>query len=154
MTKTIIIGLGNPILGDDGVGWVVAEEIKQQLGARTDVDVMCLSLGGLSLMEQLIGYVQAILVDSFKSDEPSGTVLVMNLNDLPNFSAQHTTNIHDLSLQNALEMGRKLGAELPRRVMVVGITAENVSDFSEELSPEVQSAVPIARQAVLSALTV
>ncbi|HMZ07522.1 MAG TPA: hydrogenase maturation protease, partial [Anaerolineales bacterium] len=64
--KTLIVGLGNPILGDDGVGWKVVEEIKKQTpSSQGDVDVICLSLGGLALMEHLIGYQRAILVDSF-----------------------------------------------------------------------------------------
>ena len=49
--KLLIVGLGNPILGDDGVGWHVAECIQQLL---PQIEVFCLSLGGLSLMEYLI----------------------------------------------------------------------------------------------------
>ena len=45
--KTLIVGLGNPILGDDGVGWRVAEEVKKQLPPDAQVDVICLSLGVL-----------------------------------------------------------------------------------------------------------
>lgn len=150
--KTLIVGLGNPILGDDGVGWVVAEEVKKKLGARADVDVDCASLGGISLMERLVGYDRAILVDAFKSEDESGSVLVMNLDDMPNYSALHTTNIHDVSLQNALEMGKKLGAHLPSRVMIVGITAEHIFDFNESLTPSVQASVPIATKIALGLL--
>jgi Ni,Fe-hydrogenase maturation factor len=50
--KTLVIGLGNPILGDDGVGWVVAREVEDRLPQMDHpVEVDCLSLGGLSLME-------------------------------------------------------------------------------------------------------
>lgn len=54
--KTIVVGLGNPILGDDGVGWRVAEDIQKQLPqflsqAESKIDVTRLSLGGLGLME-------------------------------------------------------------------------------------------------------
>lgn len=152
MVKTIIIGLGNPILGDDGVGWKVAEEVQNRMGAREDVEVEFFSLGGISLMERMVGYDRAILVDAFKSEDDSGSVLVMNLDDMPNYSALHTTNIHDVSLQNALEMGRKLGAHLPSRVMIVGITAEHIFDFNESLTPAVQASVPIATKIALGLL--
>jgi hydrogenase maturation protease len=151
MTKTIVIGLGNPILGNDGVGWKVAEEVERRIGARADVEVDCVSLGGISLMERLIGYDQAIVVDALQA-EPTGSVLVLTLEDLPNYSAFHTTNVHDVSLQNALKMGRDLGAQLPKRVMVVGVAVEPVFDFGEELSPEVQAAVPLATAATLDLL--
>ena len=70
--KTLIVGLGNPILGDDGIGWKVAEEMEKHLTEGAPVEVMCLSLGGISLMEHLIGYDHVILVDAFEMDAPVG----------------------------------------------------------------------------------
>jgi hydrogenase maturation protease len=160
--KTLVIGLGNPILGDDGVGWIVAEEVKRQLpspptplpkgAGRQEVDVECLSLGGISLMEHLIGYPRAILIDAFALDEPLGSILILKLEDLPNYSAFHTTSAYDTSLQNAIEMGKSLGAILPDEVMVVGIATKRVRDFSEELSPPIAEAVPLAAKFVLDLL--
>ncbi len=150
--KTLVVGLGNPILGDDGVGWKVAEKVKKQLPPETSVDVDCLSLGGISLMEHLIGYDRAILVDAFALDEPLGSILVLKLSDLPNYSAFHTTNAHDTSLQNAIKFGRAMGAPLPDDVTVVGIATKHVYDFSEELSPPVEEAVPQASRIVLDLL--
>src|SRR5215212_8239361 len=107
--KTIVIGLGNPILGDDGVGWKVAEEVRKQLtpspltplptGERGDVDIEFLSLGGISLMEHLIGYERAILIDAFNSNQETGSVIVSKLNELPDYSAFHITSVHDTSLR-------------------------------------------------------
>lgn len=150
--KTLVIGLGNPILGDDGVGWKVAEEVKKQLPADAPVAVECLSLGGISLMEHLIGYPNAILIDAFALEEPVGSVLVLKLSDLPSYSAFHTTSTHDTSLQNAIELGKSLGAPLPDNVIVVGIATKHVFDFSEELSPPVAEAVPQAAHIVLDLL--
>src|SRR3990170_4433330 len=127
--KTIIIGLGNPILGDDGVGWKVAEEVRRQLSPDSSVVVSCVSLGGISLMEHLIGYDNAILIDALAVQGPVGSILILSLNDLPNYSAYHTASTHDTTLQNALEMGRSIGAKLPLHVMVVGITAKQVFEF-------------------------
>ena len=112
-SRMLVIGLGNPNLGDDGVGWKVAEELKKRLSPALPVDVDCLSLGGVSLMEHLIGYDCAILIDAFALDEPLGSILVLKLSDLPNYSAFHTTSTHDTSLQNAIELGRSMGAKLP-----------------------------------------
>jgi hydrogenase maturation protease len=151
--KAIVIGLGNPILGDDGVGWKVAEEVKRRIGGQANIEVDCVSLGGISLMERLIGYDYAILVDAFRSEEASGSVLVMNLDDMPSYSAFHTTNVHDVSLQNALQVGKKLGAKLPKHIMVVGITTEETFEFNEELTPDVRAAVPNALQAILGLLS-
>lgn len=151
-SRVLVIGLGNPILGDDGVGWKVAEELKKQLSPDLPVDIDCLSLGGISLMEHLIDYDRAILIDAFALDEQIGSILVLKLSDLPNYSAFHTTSPHDTSLQDAIELGRSVGAHMPDDVMVVGIATKHVCDFSNALSPPVADAVPQAAQIVLALL--
>ncbi|MBM4424546.1 MAG: hydrogenase maturation protease [Chloroflexi bacterium] len=155
MTRAIVIGLGNPILGDDGVGWRVAEEVKKQIAISDQplaIEVDCFSLGGLSLMERLIGYDRAIIVDAVSTGRQIGAVSVASLDDLPNFSSTHTTAAHDTSLQTALGVGRKTGAHLPRTVTVVGVEAERVYDFGEQLTPAVEAAVPQAAQRVIDLL--
>jgi hydrogenase maturation protease len=162
-SSIIVVGLGNPILGDDGVGWRVVETLGGRLGVplgeehsalnveRLTLD--CFSLGGLSLMERLIGYDRAIIVDALEVNQPPGSVMKFPLEDLPDLSGQHTTSIHDTSLQTALKVGREMGARLPGRVMVIGIAARQVYDFSEELSPEIAAAVPDAVQSILDLIT-
>ncbi len=150
--KTLVIGLGNPILGDDGVGWRVAEEIARKTADRPEVEVDCVSLGGLSLMERLTGCERVILVDSiFTGEKPVGTVSQFALSDIPDLTAGHSASAHDTSLHNALNVGRSMDIPLPRDedVLIVAIEAENVYDFSETLSPPVEAAVPQAVGAVL-----
>jgi hydrogenase maturation protease len=162
--KTIVIGLGNPILGDDGVGWKVAEEVRKQLSlvnapdpqgeGRDDVEVELFSLGGISLMEHLIGYERAILIDAMTSDRETGSIIVSRLSELPDYSTLHTTSVHDTSLQNALRLGRGMGASLPEEeeVVVVGIATSHVYDFSEELTPPVAESIPLAMKIVMGLL--
>ncbi len=166
--KTFIIGLGNPILGDDGVGWRVAEEVEKRLpslpsppsplpseeGYRSEgeIQVDCYSLGGLSLMERLTGCQRAILIDSiFTGTHPIGTVSLFPLDALADQTSGHTASTHDTSLRNALKVGRNMDIELPddKNVMVVAVEAKAVYDFSETLSPPVEAAVPVAVKAVL-----
>ena len=150
--KTLVIGLGNPILGDDGVGWVVAQEVKKHITPELAVDVDCLSLGGISLMERLIGYERAILVDAFTGEAEPGSIILSKLEELPDFSAFHLTSAHDMSLQNAMKLGRQLGAELPEDVIIAGVSTRRVYDFSEELSPPVLEAIPKVTQMIVEML--
>jgi hydrogenase maturation protease len=151
--KTLVVGLGNPILGDDGVGWRVAEHVKSQISSYAEVDVDCLSLGGISLMEHLIGYERAILIDAFACDEEPGSIRVSELDSVPDYSAFHITSAHDTSLQNALKLGRGIGAVLPDEIIVVGIATSHVYDFSEELSPAVAAAISRVTQIVVDLVT-
>lgn len=150
----LVLGLGNPILRDDGVGWRVAEQVGRRLtgtaalpASRDGVTVDCAALGGLALMERMIGYRRAILVDAIRTGiaEP-GTVCVLGLDDLPTLNSG---SVHDVSLPDALEVGRRLGVEVPLDMTVVAVEARDLLDFGETLSPSVAAAVPKAVRLVL-----
>jgi hydrogenase maturation protease len=168
--KTLVVGLGNPILGDDGVGWRVAETVGEQLGAaragsgndanpspptwcRPPVEVDCLAVGGLALMERLAGYDRVILADALVTGRhPLGTVLCVPLEELPNRALGHLGSAHDTTLHNALRVGRSIGAQLPEDITVVGVESRYVYDFSEDLTPMVAAAVRKAVQVVMALL--
>jgi hydrogenase maturation protease len=155
--KILVVGLGNPILGDDGVGWVVAREVEASLGASANrnVEVDCLALGGLSLMERMVGYPRVILIDSLNTGQrPQGSVVTFTLEELVDLTYGHASAAHDASLKTALDMGRKLDAILPadKDVYVVAIEAQHVYDFKEELSPVIAAAKSVAVQQVLDLL--
>ncbi len=147
--KTLVLGLGNPILRDDGVGWRVVQEVER-LVSRDEVECDCVALGGLALMERLTGYARAILVDAIQT--PGGTVgqvWQLGPDDLP---TRHANGAHDASLRAALALGRHLGVALPTDILIIGVEAKDVLDFGEALSPAVELAVPLAVQTVLKAL--
>jgi hydrogenase maturation protease len=161
MNKTLIIGLGNPILGDDGVGWVVAQEVQRQISSFAfrppSVFVECFALAGISLMEQMIGYERVILIDSLNTGNyAQGEVVTFSLDSLEDLVHGHSASAHDLSLKNALKLGRSMGADLPQDedILIVAIEAAHVYDFSEELTPAINTAVPVAVQCVLDLLKI
>ncbi|MGB9672605.1 MAG: hydrogenase maturation protease [Anaerolineales bacterium] len=152
---TKIIGLGNPILGDDGVGWKVADEMERLLAEDSNkfknqnIQVEKASLGGLSLMELLIDTDYAILIDAIETHQyPVGTVRRLKLEDIPDLTSGHTASTHDTSLANAVQVGRIMGAHLPEIIHIVSIEAHNLFEFSEQLSTPVEKAIPTACQYV------
>ena len=151
--KTLVIGLGNPILGDDGVGWKVIEHLTQILDSRASIELDCLSTGGLSLMERMLGFERVIIIDSIETGQcPEGSVKAFPLAALENPRMGHSASTHDTSLMTALQTAQTMGMKVPSRVHVVAIEAKNVYDFSESLTPLVSHAVPIAAQKVLQLL--
>ena len=150
----IIVGLGNPILGDDGFGWEVVRQLESHFpGMSNAVEIECASLGGLSLMERLIGYQIAILIDTIHLGQNAiGTLYCLPLEQLPDYSAGHANSSHDTTLHTAIHVGRSLGASLPDPIWVVSVETPNTYDFSEELSPPVAAAVPNAAQCTLDLL--
>ncbi len=141
------MGLGNPLLGDDGVGWRVAEQVAR-LALPVEVDFF--ATGGLYLMERLEGYTQVILIDAIVTGtQPVGHVFSATLDDLPDLTAGHFSSAHDTTLQTALKLGRELGVSLPDKVHIVAVEARQVYDLTETLSPAVAAAVPQAVRRVI-----
>jgi hydrogenase maturation protease len=155
--KTLVVGLGNPILTDDGVGVRVAYAVEEVLATadRPDITVTEASVGGLRLMELLEGYDRVILIDALKlkTEQKVGTIHRMTLEDLRKISpTQHSASAHDTSLVTALDAGRKIGLHLPSDFIIYAIEVENIMDFSEQPTPAVAEAIPKVTAAVLNEL--
>lgn len=150
--RTLVVGLGNPILGDDGLGWEAARLLAcETLPSQVEVDSA--ALGGISLMERLVGYQRAVIIDAMNTGQfELGSVQVFPLESLPGPLTGHLASAHDASLQEALQMGRDLGAELPDEVLIVAVETPYVYDFSEELSSKAAAAVKVAVSEVLRIL--
>lgn len=149
--RTLILGLGNPILSDDAVGLRVVDALQPLLSSHPHIDLEHDYWGGLRLMEDMIGYDRAIIIDAICSDAPPGTIQLLHPNGI---DTQRSASAHDVNLSTALEVGRRAGARLPSedRILLVAIEAEDVLTFGEKMTPQVEAAVPTAVQMVLHAI--
>jgi hydrogenase maturation protease len=149
--KTLIIGLGNPIVSDDSIGLRVAASLKPLLADRPDVDVTEDYWGGLRLMERMIGYDRAIVIDAICTGSPPGTIHHLTTSSM---STQKSASAHDVNLPTALAFGRRAGAHLPADadVRLIGIEAEDLINFSDQCTPAVAAAIPRAVQEVIQVL--
>lgn len=141
---------------DDGVGVKVAYAVQDALASarRSDVTVTEASVGGLRLMEMMVGYERVILIDALQHcDALPGVVRCMTLEDLRIISpTQHSTCAHDTSLVTALEMGQEMGLPLPKEITIFAVGVENVTYFGDEPTPAVARAIPKVTAAVLAEL--
>jgi len=147
--KIIILGVGNLILGDDGVGIHVAHKLKQQI-KDPNITIDEAQTGGMNLLDLLLGYDKAIIIDAVKTqDKKEGEVNRIPLND---FSTIHSCNPHDVSLTQAIEMAKKLGEKkIPKEIIVIGIMMKQIPcEFKENLSEKIATAVPKAVEMTLN----
>jgi hydrogenase maturation protease len=149
--KTIVIGLGSPLLSDDSVGLKVVQELRGQLPPSSGVAIEEDVRGGLNLMDLLAGYDRAIIVDAIVTGAAPGTIHRLTPTDIP---TQKSASAHDVNLPTALELGRQLGMHLPpaENILLVGIEAGDILTFSEECTPAVAAAIPRAVDVVLTTL--
>jgi len=140
--ETVVIGIGNPVLRDDGVGPRVARGLTQRLRGVPGIQVRELYSGGIRLMEALAGFERAVIVDAIVTPggQP-GTVYSPDLCDL--FETRNTHSTHDANLAVALEFGRLAGLRLPSEIRIWAVEARDVTSFSEDLTADVERAVPV-----------
>jgi hydrogenase maturation protease len=155
--ETLVVGLGNPILTDDGVGVKVAYAVEDALGPNIpeNITITEASVGGLRLMELMIGYDRVILIDAImtQNGHDYGFIYQMTLDDLRQITpTEHSASAHDTSLVIALDAGERLGLHLPKEFEIIAVEVENVMDFSDEPSPAVAAAIPKVTAIVLEKL--
>jgi hydrogenase maturation protease len=148
--KTLVLGLGNPILTDDGVGIKVVRALKSRVD-DPQVTLYESSLGGLNLLDILMGYDRAIIVDGIHTrDSEAGDVYCLGSDDFE--PCLHVSCAHDVDFATALELGRKMGLRLPRNIAIVAVEVQDVTTFGEECTPVVQVAISTAVDMVLQEL--
>jgi len=146
--KTLIMGMGNAIITDDGIGIKVAERLREELKGYQNITVTGTSLSGLSLLDLVAGYERVIVVDSVQTQGGRpGAIYRMIPSDLD--IARNSTTLHDVGLLTALELGQKLDMDVPREVIIFSIEAEDMVTFSERCTPEVEKAIPVVAGLIL-----
>ena len=141
MSSTLVLGMGNPILSDDGVGLLVADRLRES-PLPQDVEVALSEVGELRLLELVRGFTRVIIIDALRSPAESGRHPgEVHRYEAKDFKGGHRYgSAHSIGLDTALEIGHKLGYDMPGEVTVFAIEAEDVETFGEELSPPVAAA--------------
>lgn len=150
MATAIVIGVGNPVISDDGLGLAAARLVRQQLGGQSGVAVAEVHNGGLELMEAMAGYDRAFVVDATVSGGVPGTIYRLGIDDVA--TTRNTSTTHNGSLATALELGRLSGVKLPSLVRFWAVEAGDVTTFREGLTAEVERAVPLVAGEIINQL--
>ena len=147
--KTLVLGIGNDILGDDGVGIHVARAVARKISTK-EARVEETGAAGLSLLELIKGHERLIIADAILTDNTEvGKIHRLTLKDLA--KTNNSITPHDAALATTLEIGNSLfPGEMPREVVVYGVQTSNVEQFSGKMSPAVKAAVPEVVRLILA----
>ena len=157
--KILVLGLGNDLYGDDGVGLEVVRVLEQKRsaaglapGAAGAVDFVPCALSGLALLEVVVGYDALVIVDTIQRSNPVvGRIQILDLEDVRDFPGPSP---HYISVPQTLALGRSLGLKMPQRVKIVAVEAKNLYCLGEGLSEAMRRRLPAiiaAANAVLEA---
>ena len=148
--KTLVLGLGNPILSDDGVGIRVAQEVGKEL-EDPQITIAETSEAGLSLLDSIVGYDKVIIIDAIQTREGNaGQVYRMGIEDF-SFSKRFSSP-HQINLVTALELGKMLDLTMPQKITIFAVEAKDITNFSEKCTPDVDRAIPVVVKMVLEEL--
>lgn len=156
--RNLIIGLGNIMLSDDGVGVKALDVIKREAGkielndtAPCGFDFVESPVGGLSLLEIIKGYSKVFIIDSIVTGSSiPGTIY--RFSSLEGLFTRNTVSTHDTDLPTALDVGKTLGISLPSDIRVWAIEAKDTLTFREGLTPEVENSMHIVVNEVIGEL--
>jgi hydrogenase maturation protease len=135
--KGILVGLGNPIMSDDGTGLVVSQALHRRL-PDFDLDLSCSN--GFDVVDRILGYRTAVIIDSMVTgSRPPGTVLRLGLEALP--ATLRSADSHSFSFPDAVRMAAALGAPVPEDVVIYGIEVVDPFRVGSEISPAILARV-------------
>lgn len=135
--KPLIIGLGNELLGDDGIGIAAARKLRADNTVYADI-VDC-NLSGVSLLDVLSGYSKVIIIDAVRTKKHAvGDLVELNVDDfrsIPSVSPHHT------GLPELMDISRKLGIEFPDKIRIIAVEIEDRHELGMKLSEPIEKAM-------------
>lgn len=148
--KTQILGIGNSILSDDGVGVHVVERLKAE-EISPGVVLTVGGTGGSALIDMIEEGDRLIIVDAIITGAPPGTIHELSVQDILSATPIHLGSSHDFDFLTILGLGKDiLGKEIPSEIMIIAVEAADITTFSEECTPPVKDAVNKVVQLVRS----
>lgn len=135
--RSILLGLGNPIMSDDGIGLVVSEEIHRRL---PEFALDRLSASGLDVVDRILGHARAILIDSMVTGRyaPGTVVRVDSGSSIETLRIGHS---HGINFMEAIEVARSCGAEVPDEIILYGIEVSDPFTIGEDICERVMAKV-------------
>ncbi len=149
MKHTLVLGLGNPLLGDEGIGVRVVEELSG-LELPDGVEVAEGGTAGVGLIGLMEGYQRVIVVDAADMGQPPGRVVRFTPSEAQFKMAETRLSLHQIGLGEALALAEALEVA-PAEVVIIGVQPGRIAG-RVGLSPEVERAIPQISKMVLASL--
>ncbi len=129
-----MVGLGNPLHGDDAVGLIVAQSVFEILHRNSDIDLLECPLLDARLAERLVGYQRAVIIDALVDARAKiGTVSRV---EVARPSGDPPLSLHTTGFQDVLALAQMVGMAVPEAVQVYGVVIREPRRFHQGLSAE------------------
>lgn len=143
--RIVILGVGNLLLSDEGIGVHVANKLME-MELPSGVEVIEGGTDGFRLMNVVTDADRVIVVDAVKGGGEPGSIYRFNIDDVPSFPESYKTSVHQIGILEVIHLSEFLGT--PPETTIIGVEPKSL-DMSMELSPEVQDKIPRIIELVL-----
>ncbi len=147
--KVMVLGVGNILLRDEGVGVRVIERLQASYEFPPEVELMDGGTAGLDLMPFMEGYKHVIIVDTLKTSEPPGSIFRFTPEDI-DIKVPYKTSLHQIGMVEVFAIAEALGKKI--EAVIIGIQPEDMSDWGLELTPTIEAKIPELMELVLKEL--
>ena len=135
--KTLLLGIGNDILTDDGIGPRLVRYFESN-NTLPDLIFQTACTGGMEIVEMIRGYQKVIIIDAIKTGcYPPGTVRLFTPDDFSETS--NISSVHDISFLTALELASQLDIDVPASIHIIAVEIMIDLEFSTSFSPQVSA---------------
>ena len=148
---TVVVGLGNPLRQDEGIGVRILKELEERLaGRQRDVRLMDIGTSGLRIFDAFEGAQSAIIIDCAFMDQQPGTMLRFTPDEVQSRRNRLSTSPHAGDLLAIVDLARSLGP-CPEEIVLFGIEPLALG-YAEDLSPVLAERLPLYCERILEEL--
>ena len=134
--QILILGMGNDILTDDGIGIKITKELQKTF-TSPNIVFNTLSLGGMEIIEYLRDFQKVIIIDAIKTlNGIPGAVYQLKPADFK--ETTHLSNVHDISFLTALKLAKKLDIEITDNILIIAVEIVEDMVFGDDFTPQIQ----------------
>jgi len=149
--EVVIIGVGNTLLRDEGIGVHIVHELEKRSDLPPNVKILDYGMTGLAVVHAIANRRKAIFIDCAKMEEPPGTIRQFTPAEVKSIKYMPGFSLHEGDLLQALTISEQMG-EAPDEVILYGIEPEQVEP-GEELSQCLLENLSYYQHTILSSLT-
>ncbi len=136
--KTLLIGIGNPNMGDDAIGLLVANEIKKQ---ELNIDTEVLYYISFEILDKIIGYDKVIIVDAADIGLQLGDIDLLTYSDIK--GSEYLHNSHGLNLYQVIKVGYEVfNSNMPKNIYLLLIQTGKINSFKRGINRKLKENVP------------
>jgi hydrogenase maturation protease len=123
--STVVLGLGNPLMADEGIGVYLVERLAESAGEYPDVDFIDVGTGGLTVLHKIEGRGKAIFIDCAYMGEEPGAIRRFTPEEVVSTKVLAHQSLHEADLLRIIDLARELG-QAPGETVIFGIQPERI----------------------------